>query len=372
MIDVPSDQERRWDKTGEFPYEKLAEDKAQAGTVTVKRPAFMTTPAAATPPAGAAVPVELRSAGSPEEMRKARELQENPDSDPSVRKMKKYAATYRDADTVPRLLMDRISQVQRGLGLLQQTLAPTHPAVIEKKAFLATLQKELTEKPTGYEPAFWDKVRRRRQFLFDGTLASIRADETLDAETATQAFALAAQADDATRASMNLDELRTSTVPSILQRLSGHLPAEPFQALLRLLESKGLVSFLANPMVCLQEDRPGTMDVSGSSLHVTLNVFGDVLEPEQAVLLDLQATVKLTKPVPSPGGPTGDQARPPDSVRTLAWAGKPVIAANRRHTVLQLDASAPDAGRPHEVYCLLVKPTIVETPPSPHRWSPGL
>ena len=371
VIDVPSDQERRWDKAGEFPYEKLAEDKAQAGTVTVKRPAFMTTPAATTPPAGAAVPVELRSVGSPEEMRKARELQENPDSDPLVRRMKKYAATYKDADTVPRMLMDRISQVQRGLGLLQQTLAPTHPAVIEKKALLATLQKELAEKPTGYEWEFWDKVRPRH-FIFDGTLASIRADEKLDAETATQAFALIAQADDAARASMSLDELRTSTVPAILQRLGAHLPDKPFQALLQLLESKGLVSRISESVACQQEDLSGKMGVSTSGGRETLNVLGDVLEPEQAVLLDIQATVTLTEPVPRPAGQTGDPARPPDSVRTLAWAGKPVIAANRRHTVLQLDASAPDAGRPHEVYCLLVKPTIVEAPPSPHRWSPGL
>jgi hypothetical protein len=97
VIDVPSDQQRRWDKAGEFPYEKLAEDKAQAGTVMIPRPAFMTTPATATPPAGAAVPAELRGVGSPEETRKAQELYLNPDSDPLVRAMKTYMTEYRNA-----------------------------------------------------------------------------------------------------------------------------------------------------------------------------------------------------------------------------------------------------------------------------------
>ena len=38
VINVPTDQERRWDTAGEFPYEKLSEDKSRAGVVTVKRP----------------------------------------------------------------------------------------------------------------------------------------------------------------------------------------------------------------------------------------------------------------------------------------------------------------------------------------------
>jgi hypothetical protein len=38
VINVPTDQERRWDTAGEFPFEKLAEDKSRAGVVTVKRP----------------------------------------------------------------------------------------------------------------------------------------------------------------------------------------------------------------------------------------------------------------------------------------------------------------------------------------------
>ena len=46
VINVPSDQQRRWDKTGEFPYEKLAEDKSKAGIVTVKRPRPAPTPPA--------------------------------------------------------------------------------------------------------------------------------------------------------------------------------------------------------------------------------------------------------------------------------------------------------------------------------------
>jgi hypothetical protein len=200
-------------------------------------------------------------------------------------------------------------------------------------------------------------------------LASIRADEKLDAETTAQAFALVAQADDAARASLSLEELRTSTAQAILQRLAAHLPAEPFRALLKLLGSKGLVSVVAEPMVCLQEDRPGKMDVSG---RVTLNLLGEVLEPEHAVLLDIQATVKLTEPVPPPAGTTWDQASPPKCVHTLAWAGRPVIVNNQRHAVLQLDAPTPGADGSREVYCLIVNPTIVErqTPPAESVGSP--
>jgi type II secretory pathway component GspD/PulD (secretin)/beta-lactamase regulating signal transducer with metallopeptidase domain len=38
QISVPTDQERRANNVGEFPYEKLAKDRSKAGTVTVKRP----------------------------------------------------------------------------------------------------------------------------------------------------------------------------------------------------------------------------------------------------------------------------------------------------------------------------------------------
>ncbi len=38
IINVPTDQENRWDRAGEFPHEKLSEDKSQAGVVTVRRP----------------------------------------------------------------------------------------------------------------------------------------------------------------------------------------------------------------------------------------------------------------------------------------------------------------------------------------------
>jgi type II secretory pathway component GspD/PulD (secretin)/beta-lactamase regulating signal transducer with metallopeptidase domain len=38
VIEVPTDQERRSDRAGEFPYEKLSQDKSRAGAVTVKRP----------------------------------------------------------------------------------------------------------------------------------------------------------------------------------------------------------------------------------------------------------------------------------------------------------------------------------------------
>jgi hypothetical protein len=38
LINLPTDQERRWEPGGDFPFEKLAEDKSQAGVVTVQRP----------------------------------------------------------------------------------------------------------------------------------------------------------------------------------------------------------------------------------------------------------------------------------------------------------------------------------------------
>ncbi len=38
VVNVPTDQENRSEKAGEFPYEKLSDDKSKAGVVTVKRP----------------------------------------------------------------------------------------------------------------------------------------------------------------------------------------------------------------------------------------------------------------------------------------------------------------------------------------------
>jgi hypothetical protein len=38
VINVPTDQENRWENAGQFPYETLAEDRSKAGVVTVKRP----------------------------------------------------------------------------------------------------------------------------------------------------------------------------------------------------------------------------------------------------------------------------------------------------------------------------------------------
>ena len=359
-ISLPDKQRDLRQPAGLFPFEKLSEDKAQAGTVTVQRPDFLKAPVAATPAEESAVPAELRSVGSPEEMRQARELLEKTASDPFFLDVRKQLIEYRNASPGVRTLMDRISQVQRGLYFLGQALRSNHPAVIEKKALLATLQKKLEEKPIRLESEFWERVGARHM-IFDGTLVSIRAEEKLGAEAATQVLAVVARADDGTAASLSLEELRTSTALQVFQRLATHLPAEPFQALLKLLESKGLVSVIAGPKMCLQEDLPGRIEVSGS-MSFTLHTFGQVLASEQAVLLDIQATVKLTEPVPPPAGTTWDQASPPHALRTLSWVGLRTIP-NERHAVLPLDAPILGADGLREVYCLLVKPTIVEPEP---------
>jgi hypothetical protein len=54
LINVPTDQERRWETGGDFPFEKLAEDKSKAGVMMVRRSGRPTLPAELRPGAPAA------------------------------------------------------------------------------------------------------------------------------------------------------------------------------------------------------------------------------------------------------------------------------------------------------------------------------
>jgi hypothetical protein len=351
-ITLPAAQEHRFNTVGEFPFDELSQDKSQAGVLRIKRPESMA-PAPTEKPGAREIPA---ATGVLEKARRAW-MAAPPAPEPPIRTPEKDMVIFE--------LKERIAEVERGIDFLQQTLGPTHPAIARKQALLATLREELEKKPTRFESAFWDSVRPR-QIAFEGSLASIHADATLDADTAMQAFALVAQADEATRASLPLEELRAATIQQILQRLGPHMPAEPFQALLRLLESKGLVHLIAGIGVCIPEDRlwttPGPVLAEPPSRPLALHVFGEIVEPEHMVLLDMEATVKLTEPGRSPAGPTSDQPNVPESTRVVEWTGSPVIPSGG-HAVLLLDSVKPAAEHPREVPCLIVHPTIVEPQP---------
>jgi hypothetical protein len=290
------------------------------------------------PAEGLTPPVELQSIGSHEETQRARQLYGNAASDPSFAKVRQSMLEYQNADPHTRTLMDRLFDVQRGLHFLQQTLAPTHFDVVQKKALRQTLQEAIAQKPNRLDPALWEHVRPRN-ILFVATLISSRADGRLDAETAAQVFGLAAQAGPAAQKALSMDTLRAAPVQQVLQRLGEPLPAERFSALLKHLESRGFVSLRAEPAARIQEDR--TTTIRGP---MTLSVLGAILDSQRSMLLDIQAT-----------------AKPPTSARTIEWAGTPMVPLEK-HTVLPLDLGAPGADRSNEVYCLIVKPTIVTDP----------
>jgi hypothetical protein len=155
------------------------------------------------------------------------------------------------------------------------------------------------------------------------------------------------------------------------------VPGEPFQTLLRRLESKGLLHLIGGPGACIREDRLWTMTVrdresAQQSSHLTVfKVFGAVVEPEHAVLLDMEVTAKRTDLGRSADERISDQASVPDPTRTVEWTGSPVMIPDGRHAVLLLDSPKPGAGRPNEICCLIVRPTIVEPVPAKPAGSPG-
>ncbi len=86
------------------------------------------------------------------------------------------------------------------------------------------------------------------------------------------------------------------------------------------------------------------------------------MEPEHAVLLDTEVTVTPANLGRSLDERISDQARVPQSTRTVEWTGTAMIP-DQRHAILLLDSSQPGADHPSEVPCLIVRPTIVETQP---------
>jgi len=188
--------------------------------------------------------------------------------------------------------------------------------------------------------------------LLSATPATLRAEEKLDPRTAADASVLVQQ-DFATSPGLpRREELHTASVREILPRLAEHLPAEHFQDLLKLLETRGYVRRIAESAGCLQEGQPSKRSIAGI---MDLDVVGEVLEPQHAVRLDL----KLALPGSLSADGTSDRAHAPVSIPALEWSGQPVIP-NDKHAVLLLGGTAPGSDGPRETYCLILRSSIIE------------
>jgi len=277
-----------------------------------------------------------------------------------TRRTAKNAVTIRDGGTVAMAGWTKNDAGRQGKSAREVAVFVTaHLADNSPDASLPTPESGETviRVPPAAGASRWE---RPHHILLDFMLAGIRENLKLDREMAMQAFDLITPADRTTPAPMSLDELRTATVGRILHTVGERIPAERFDALVKLLKSKGFVNPVAAPHMVVKNSTPAQMHAG----DMLLDTRAEILEQGKAVQVDVNLAWNPSEALAPAPGRKKDESNPRLSARSITAANR-VVVPNERHAVLFLGGTAPDADHESETYCLMVKPSIVERPVRP-------